>query len=199
MKKLSVILGGFALLSTLAFTYAVKPIAASVDVKSSEIVWKAYKVTGSHTGKLQLKSGSLTFNNDQLTGGSFEIDMNTISCTDMTGGMADKLVGHLKSEDFFNVAQYPTSKLVITKVISRGTPGAYKVQGDLTIKGITQPIKFNTDIKEEDGKKWAYTKITLDRADYNIRYGSGSFFENLGDKTIYDEFDLEVKIAVNGK
>lgn len=199
MKKLSVLLGGFALLTTLAFTYAVKPAAAIVDVKASEIVWKAYKVTGAHTGKLQLKSGSLTFNNDQLTGGSFEIDMNSISCTDMSGGMADKLVGHLKSEDFFNVAQHPTAKLAITKVISRGTPGAYKVQGNLTIKGITNAIKFNADIKEEGGKKWATTKITLDRADYDIRYGSGSFFENLGDKTIYDEFDLEVKIAVTGK
>ena len=123
--------------------------------------------------------------------------MNSIACTDLSGEYAGKLVGHLKSDDFFGVANYPTAKFVITKVVSRGTPGAYKVQGDLTIKGITQSIKFNADLKEDGTKTVAEAKITVDRSDYNIRYGSGSFFENLGDKTIYDDFDLEIKLVTN--
>lgn len=197
MKKLLTMLASIALASLMSFTGPQKPASYNVDIKSSQVVWKAYKVTGSHTGNIQLKSGNLEFTNGALTGGKFEIDMNSIACTDLSGEYAGKLVGHLKSDDFFGVATYPTSKFVITKVVSRGTPGAYKIQGDLTIKGITQSIKFNADLKEDGSKTVAEAKITVDRSDYNIRYGSGSFFENLGDKTIYDDFDLEIKLVTN--
>jgi polyisoprenoid-binding protein YceI len=100
------------------------------------------------------------------------------------------------SADFFGVDNYPTAKFQITKVVSRGTPGAYKIIGNLTVKQTTKEVRFNADLKEENGKTVGMAKITLDRSEYDIRYGSGTFFENLGDKTIYDEFDLEVNLVL---
>jgi len=177
----------------LAFTPPVESM--KVDTAASVVGWKGAKVTGSHHGKISVKSGKLDFNNGVLTGGSFEIDMNSITCEDMTGGGAAKLVGHLKSDDFFGAEKYPTSKFVITQVVSRGTPGAYKIVGDLTIKSTTKSIRFMADVKEEAGKMVATAKITLDRSEYDVRFGSGSFIDNLGDKTIYDEFDLDIKLV----
>jgi polyisoprenoid-binding protein YceI len=182
---------------TAAFTGPVLP--ASVDTKASVINWKGAKVTGTHNGKISLKNGNLEFKDGNLIGGSFEIDMTTITCEDLSGGTAEKLIGHLKSEDFFGVAKYPTSKFVISKVVSRGTPGAYTITGDLTIKSTTKSIKFFADVKEDGGKNIATAKITVDRSDFDVRYGSGSFFDNLGDKTIYDEFELDVKLVTSAK
>jgi len=168
------------------------------DISSSEIVWKGYKVTGQHHGTVELLSGKLNFQDNLLTGGEFTIDMTTIKNIDMVGGSgAAKLEGHLKSDDFFGVETYPTATLQITKVIPYGTAGNYRVAGDLTIKGITKPVKFMTQVTENNGVLEASADITIDRSEYNVRYGSGSFFDNLGDKAIHDEFELQVKIALN--
>ncbi len=168
----------------------------SVNLEESNIVWNGYKVTGSHTGNIQLKSGALEFDGDRLTGGSFVIDMSTITCNDLEGKYNKKLVGHLKSKDFFGVEKHPTATFKITQVVSRGTPGDYKIVGDLTIKDITKEIKFKAKLKEEMGKTKAIAEVKVDRSEFNVRYGSGSFFDNLGDKTIYDEFDLQVNLVV---
>ncbi len=108
---------------------------------------------------------------------------------------SERLLGHLKSEDFFGVEKNPVSKLVITE----STPldkGTGTVKGNLTIKGITNPIEFKVAMQKSDEGIWFYTNIVIDRSKYNIRYGSGSFFDNLGDKTIYDEFKLKVNLLV---
>jgi len=166
------------------------------EVSESVITWKGHKVTGSHEGTIDLKSGDLTYDADgALTGGTITIDMTSIKCTDLSGGGAGKLEGHLKSDDFFGVANYPTASLTITKVSAKGTPGDYKVTADLTIKETTQSIKFYTNVTESDGMKVAIADIKVDRTDFDVRYGSGSFFDNLGDKTIYDEFDINVKLV----
>lgn len=170
-------------------------INANVDVTKSVVTWKGYKVTGEHTGTVNLKSGQLLLEKGAFTGGSFELDMTSIKNTDMEGGGATKLEGHLKSDDFFGVATYPTAKLVITKVVSRGTPGAYKVVANLTIKETTKEIKFDATVTEGVNEVSASTNIRIDRSDFNIKYGSGSFFDGLGDKTIYDEFDLSVNLV----
>ncbi len=180
-------------ISALAFTGAIESF--KVDTKSSYIDWKGYKVTGKHYGKVMLKNGDLKFENGKLVGGSFEIDMSTIICEDLQGAMADKLVGHLKSDDFFGVAKYPTAKFVITRA-SEGNAGEYRIRGDLTIKSTTKSISFNATVNEKDGKRIAKADIKIDRSDFDVRYGSGSFFDNLGDKTIYDEFDLSVNLVV---
>jgi len=166
-----------------------------VDLASSNIVWKGYKVTGEHSGTVKLKNGNLQFTDGKLSGGSFEVDMTTITNIDMEGGTAAKLVGHLKSDDFFGVEKYPTAKFAITRAIPVDTKGNYKLIGNLTIKETTKEIKFPASLTEGNGQVTASGKITIDRSDYNVRYGSGSFFDNLGDKTIYDEFDLDVTLV----
>lgn len=174
---------------------ATAPVNYTVDTNSSIIVWKGYKVTGEHTGTVRFKSGAFNFTDGKLTGGTFEVDMNSIRNTDMEGEWADKLVGHLKSDDFFGVAKYPTSKLVITKAIPQDTKGNYKIVANLTIKETTAEVKFLANVSESNGTVNASGKLTVDRSVYNVRYGSGTFFDNLGDKTIYDEFDMQITLV----
>ena len=159
------------------------------EITKSQVVWKAYKVTGSHSGSVSLKSGNLTFDGNKLSGGSFLMDMNTLACTDLEGDYKNNLEGHLKSDDFFGVAKHGTSALNITKVKSTGK-NSYQVKGDLTIKGISKSIDFQVSIY---GNK-ATASLKVDRTDFGIKYGSGSYFEDLQDKMIYDEFDLNIDL-----
>lgn len=190
MKKLFFL----PLLAILAMS-AYAPTNYNVDTTASSIVWTGYKVTGKHTGTVKVQSGNLTFDNSVLTGGTFTIDMTSIKCTDLEGEWADKLVGHLKSEDFFGTTKYPAAKFVITRVIAQDTKGNYKILGNLTIKESTKEVKFLGSAVENAGVITANGKITIDRSEYNVKYGSGSFFDGLGDKTIYDEFDLQVSLV----
>lgn len=166
-----------------------------VDTQNSNVIWTGYKVTGKHTGTVKIKNGMLTTDGGVITGGSFEIDINSITNTDMEGEYAGKLVGHLKSDDFLGAASFPTASFVITKAIPQDTKGNYKILGNLTIKGITKEVKFFANAAEANGTINASGKITIDRSEFNMRYGSGSFFDGLGDKTIYDEFDLQVSLV----
>lgn len=162
-----------------------------VNVDKSTVTWKGYKVTGSHEGTIALKSGYLMMDGKKLTGGKFIVDMPTLTVTDLEGDSKGKLEGHLKSDDFFGVNNHETSELVFTSV-EPFNKNSYTVNGDLTIKGITKPITLVVSIFE--GKATATMKV--DRTKYDIKYGSGSFFDDLGDKTIYDEFDLVVDLAL---
>lgn len=193
MKNFSIVLALFAFIG-LSFTNPVETTIAKVNTKASQVKWKGYKVTGEHSGVIDIQSGELQFTDETLSGGNFTIDMTTLKVTDLQGGMAKKLEGHLKSPDFFGIEKFPTAHFKITKAISRGTPGSYKVVGDLTIKETTKEIKFMVQVSAD--QKTAKADITVDRSDFNVRYGSGSFFDGLGDKTIYDEFDLEVSLTV---
>ena len=194
MKQFSFILVLAALVG-IAFNGPVE--SYKVDTAQSQIEWKGYKVTGSHEGTINIKNGQLQMENGMLTGGSFEIDMTSINCTDLSGGGKGKLEGHLKSDDFFGVKKYPSANFVITKVASRGTPGDYKVTGNLSIKETTKEIRFLTKVTESGNTITATADIEIDRTDYDVRYGSGSFFDNLGDKTIYDDFNLSVKLVTS--
>ena len=170
--------------ATFSFTTIVKE-KKEIKTDESKVVWKGYKVTGSHEGTIALESGSLSFEGDKLVGGEFVIDMTTINSTDLQGEYKDKLDGHLKSDDFFGVTKHPKASLVFTKVKASGK-NAYEVTGDLTIKGKTHPVSFVISIY---GNK-ATTSLKVDRTKYDVRYGSTSFFDGLKDKAIYDEFDL---------
>lgn len=161
-----------------------------IKTESSTVTWKAYKVGGGHEGTVNLKEGHLMFDGAKLTGGEFVVDMPSLVTTDDLGDSKAKLEGHLKSDDFFGVETHPTAKLIITSVKPFNDKSS-TVTGDLTIKGITKPITFVISLF--DSKATATLKV--DRAKYDVRYGSGSFFENLGDKTIYDEFDLVVDLT----
>lgn len=160
-----------------------------IKTENSKVVWKGYKVTGSHVGTITIKSGHLNFNGDKLIGGSFEIDMTSITVTDLEGEYKGQLEGHLKSDDFFGVEKYPTASLSFTKVKSKGK-NSYKVTGDITIKGKTESITFDISVY---GNK-ANASLKIDRTKFDVRYGSTSFFDNLKDKAIYDEFDLAVDL-----
>lgn len=189
MKK-----GVFSIALALVFSAAsaTEPIVEKkkeVKTEASNVTWKAYKVTGSHTGTVDIKSGALIFDDDKLTGGEFVVDMPTLISTDMEGDGKGKLEGHLKSDDFFAVDQHAESKLVFTNVKSTGK-NSYEVTGDLTIKNITEPVTFDVSIY---GNK-ATATMKVDRTNYDIKFRSGDFFENLGDKLIYDEFDLVVDL-----
>ena len=185
-------------LFTLSTVNAIEPIKEgtySVDASKSTINWKGEKVTGEHVGFINIKSGDLIIKDGKLVGGEFVIDMSSLESTDLTGEYKGKLEGHLKSDDFFGVATYPTANLKITKVKATGKNGNYEVTADLTIKGITKPIMFTTTIIEADGTMHANSNIVIDRSKYDVKYGSGSFFDDLGDKTIYDEFTLTVNLV----
>jgi polyisoprenoid-binding protein YceI len=160
-----------------------------VKADESQVFWKGYKVTGQHEGTIALTEGNLTFADQVLTGGSFTVDMSSLAATDLDGEMKGKLEGHLKSDDFFGTEAHPTAQLVITQV-GVDAAGGYQVTGDLTIKGITQPVSFPMTIAENTAK----ASLKIDRTLYDIRYGSNNFFENLGDKAINNEFDLEVTL-----
>ncbi|SDS11350.1 YceI family protein [Christiangramia echinicola] len=186
--KNRILKGGLAaviVLATVAFTNTKK----EVDVEASTIAWTGEKVTGSHNGTIELKSGHLMMEDDKIVGGEFVMDMSTITVTDLSGENKGKLEGHLKSEDFFGIEKHPEAKLVITSAASKGN-GKFGIVGDLTIKNETHPITFDLSVNGDSAK----THLTIDRSKYNVRYGSGSFFDNLGDKTIYDNFELDVNL-----
>ncbi|WP_117179141.1 YceI family protein [Mariniflexile rhizosphaerae] len=186
MKKTIKNLVIVAFVAFTAFAFTNKAVEKKeIKTDKSKVVWKGYKVTGSHEGTIAIKSGSLTFDGNKLIGGEFVIDMTTISSTDLEGEYKGKLDGHLKADDFFGVENHPTSTLVFTKVTASGK-NAYNVTGDLTIKGKTNPITFTISIY---GSK-ATTSLKIDRTKYDIKYGSANFFDGLKDKAIYDEFDL---------
>lgn len=158
----------------------------------AKIKWTGKKVGGSHWGYIKLKEGHLDMKDHKITGGSFTIDMKSISNVDVESKKYNKkLVDHLRSDDFFSVKDYPEATLKITESSDFENNEA-TVKGDLTIKGITKPIKFK--VKHEDHK--LVGNIVIDRSKYNVRYGSKSFFDNLGDKMIYDDFTLDVVIKL---
>jgi polyisoprenoid-binding protein YceI len=163
-----------------------------IDVAKSTLAWTGKKVTGEHHGKINLKEGSVTVKDYKIVSGKFVIDMNSITDEDLTdSGWNSKLVGHLKSDDFFGVATYPEAVLELTgstPLVNNKT----KITGNLTIKGISHPIEFEATKLDNEYS----ATITVDRSLYNVRYGSGKFFQNLGDKTIYDEFTMDVKLVV---
>ncbi len=164
----------------------------TVDTNASKVTWLGEKIGGEHKGTIDLKSGEFSEKGNKIVSGTFVIDMTSIKDTDLDDeGYRTKLEGHLKSDDFFGVAKYPTAKLVI-KSAEAFKAGKAKVKGDLTIKGKTNPIEFEV---VKSGKSYK-GKLVVDRSKYDVRYGSKSFFDNLGDKVIYDEFTIYVDLKV---
>ena len=164
----------------------------SFKTDQAEIKWTGKKVGGSHWGYIKLKEGHLVMKDHKITSGTFTIDMKSISNVDVENKKYNKkLIDHLNSDDFFGVKDFPKAVLEITDSTPFENHEAY-VKGKLTIKGITNPVEFK--IKYDDHKLFA--SITVDRSQYNVRYGSKSFFDNLGDKMIYDDFTLDVTLLL---
>jgi polyisoprenoid-binding protein YceI len=190
MKKLlSTLTLSTAVMLFLAFTKPVKTETFKVDTELSSIDWIGRKVTGQHNGKIKLASGELVMAGNAVKAGSFVMDMTSITSD------SERLTGHLKTDDFFSVQKNPTSKFVITKVESAGKD-RINVTGNLTIKGITEAITFPASVKKQDGSIVAVAKnVLVNRAKFDIRYGSKSFFNDIGDKAIEDDFELGINLV----
>ncbi|MCG3205070.1 MAG: hypothetical protein KCHDKBKB_01787 [Elusimicrobia bacterium] len=181
----------------------VKPVQsphqmAKVDVANSKLTWIGKKVTGQHNGSLLLKDGELHLAKNEIVGGTFNVDMTSLTVEDLKDEKSNQnLVGHLKSDDFFSAATNPIATFKIVSVKPITLEGAtHEVQGTLTIKGITHPLSFPATITVNQGLVSAQAKeIKVDRTLYNIRYGSGKFFQNLGDKTINDHFTVDLTLV----
>jgi len=189
MKKIRLVL----LLILIASTQLINAQKVDIDVNKSKIEWYASKkVGGSHTGEILLKSGVLELKGDKYIKGHFIVDMHTITNNDLKNKtLNQKLVNHLKSDDFFSVEKFPTAKLNIIN-ISNFTNNKAIVLADITIKGYTERIPFEI-IKNN---KTYSAKLEIDRSKFDVRYGSNSFFDNLGDKVINDIFHLNIIIEV---
>lgn len=158
-------------------------IKKELDIKKSYIKWIGKKVLGSHEGILNFKNGFLTLKNQRVVAGNFVVNMESLLVTDLEGESKMHLEKHLKNEDFFGTDKHKEAILKIKK--SKGK----KILADLTIKNITKPLEFSMNF---ENKKQAFVKTKIDRTLYGIRYKSKSFFGNLGDKAIYDEFEIQV-------
>jgi polyisoprenoid-binding protein YceI len=170
-----------------------------VNTTSSTIGWVAKKIGGQHNGKIALNTGVLTVKEGMISGGKVQINMNSITCDDLTGEYNEKLIGHLKSDDFFGVKKFATSEFVIKKVTAIKDAKAgeqnYKISGDLTIKGITHPIEFPANIVVKENAVVAVGEAKVDRSKFDVRYGSTSFFDNLGDKAIDNDFFIKFNLV----
>lgn len=166
-----------------------------LSIQESKVEWFAGKVTGQHNGTVDFTGGNIFIDGDKLTGGSFELDFNSIKVTDVTDAeMNSKLTGHLKSKDFFSADEFPKGKFVITSV-KETSPDKYEITGGLTIKNITHEVKFPAVIKEVGNKMIANAEFEIDRTKWDIKYRSGKFFGDLGDKMIYDNFKIKLNLT----
>ncbi|SKB30101.1 Polyisoprenoid-binding protein YceI [Parapedobacter luteus] len=182
------------LLTFYAFTLPAADVF-KVDTTKSKIAWTGRNVAGGkHTGEIGISQGDLTFDGDKLTGGTFTIDINAITVTDLTGDRAARLANHLKSEDFFDAPKFGTAVFKVTKVSGSGSD--LSITGDLTIKGITKPITFPATVHQSGNMVHAIAKeVKIDRTQFDIKYRSGNFFSGLGDRAISDEFQLDIEIV----
>lgn len=196
MKKSKLIL---TLIAIMAFSFSIMAgDDYKVSSKSSKLEWLAKKVTGQHNGSINIKSGGLIFSGNKLTGGNFVIDMKTIKVLDLEEGsnMNGKLTGHLNSPDFFNTAEFGEASFKITSVKkAKSDDGNYSITGDLTIKGKSSPITFPAQVSKDGSKVSATAKMVFDRSKYDVKFRSASFFENLGDKMIYDDVEMTVSLV----
>lgn len=164
-----------------------------VDTTASKLTYLGKKVTGQHSGEVKISKGSLSFDKNALKGGEIVVDMTTISNTDITDAeYVKKFIGHITGDDFFSTEKFKTATLVVKSVKKGKTADTYTVTADLTIKGKTAPVTFEATATKEK----ANAKLVFDRTKYDIKYGSGKFFQGLGDKMIYDDVELEVNLAL---
>lgn len=167
-----------------------------IDTTKSTVAWTGTKITGAkHVGGILIKEGSVDVNKGQLTGGNFTADMNSVTNDDLKGSPEyhAKLLGHLKSDDFFNVQKFPETKFVIKSVTMKGKSEAL-IKGDFTMIGQTQPIEFPAKIDLQKDIVKGEATLKIDRTKWGLKYGSNKFFQNLGDKVINDEIEIALKL-----
>lgn len=164
-----------------------------VNLTESRVEWRGGKILGGdHWGEIKLKSATLDASDGKIMSGTVVIDMNSMMVSDLAGAGAQKLIDHFMNEDFFAVEEYPESTMRFDQVVYESESQA-SASGDLIIKGITKPVNFVFNV---EGNK-ATAELLLDRTEWDIRYGSGKFFEDLGDKAIKDEMKIKITLVTN--
>lgn len=189
MKKIFLTLSILAGMTVfLSFVNPVKDVTYTVDTEKSTIDWTAKKVGGGHTGTIKIASGTLVSNGKNLIKGTFLINMSSITSDNA------RVTTHLKSDDFFAAEKNPNSKFEITKVTSAGSDRV-NIAGNLTIKGITQPISFPATVKQQKDIIVAVANgVRVDRTKYDIKFRSKTFFLDIGDRAVDDEFELNINL-----
>ena len=162
----------------------------TLDINKSQLKWKGKEITTKeHYGSLVFKSGYLTLKNNKPYSGKFIVDMTSLKNEDLPEDYRGRLEGHLKSDDFFSIDKFPESTLEI-KSSSKIDKSEFEVKGELTIKGIKHPISFTMKKNNDEWK----SNLIFDRSKYDVRFRSGTFFENLGDQLIYDDIVIETSL-----
>lgn len=175
-------------------------IVYNVDTDASQVAWEGTKVGGAHDGTIAVHHGELYVYDGELLMGEVIIDMNQIVVLDIENPESNaRLRGHLESDDFFSVDTYPTATFEITSIEphAEGAAMSHRVFGNMTIKGITHGIAIDADIVVTDTYISANADFDLDRTRWDVRFGSGRFFDNLGDNLIHDDFNLKLNIVAN--
>lgn len=185
---------------TSAAEAAAKAEAAAVkyvaDTNASTIEWKGFKPTGSHNGIIKLESGVVKVNDGSIESGSFLVNMGSINVLDIPAEDEGngKLLGHLKSPDFFDVENHPSAAFEITGITE--VDGKTMLSGNLTLKEVKNNITFPVTVSQNgDAMTLTSETFTIDRSKWNVKYGSKSFFDNLGDKFINDDMELKVNLT----
>ena len=164
--------------------------------EKSELKWTGKELTSkTHTGILFLKEGRINIDSNGMIEGKVVIDMTSINVTDLQGEWKDKLERHLKSPDFFGVDNFPTAFITFQSTIKPNKENKINLDGELTIKDITHPLSFTVDLMETEPFLKAQAIFAFDRSKYDVRFRSGKFFENLGDKLILDDIDIDIILA----
>ena len=162
----------------------------TINPDQSIIVWTGREVTTSkHFGNIYFASGQFEVKSGLISSGEFVVDMTTIDNQDLPEERRGRLEAHLKSDDFFSVESHPTALLSILSSESVAD-GKWMVSGELTIKTFTHPVEFEMS-NSNDGWK---ANLVFDRSKYEVKFRSGTFFENLGDKLIYDDIELAINL-----
>ena len=167
------------------------------DVEATQLTWIGRKISSGHDGTIDLKDGSLNIGDDGQINGKFNIDMSTISVSDLQGGGKKSLERHLKNEDFFDVNNFPIATLEFSSRTENIIKNKLSLASELTVKNITNPLKFSAQIIEASPQLKIKADIVFDRSIYDVRYGSGKFFENLGDRLILDEVQIGAILFFN--
>ncbi|WP_035567097.1 YceI family protein [Hymenobacter sp. IS2118] len=178
---------------------ATKAPAYKLQPQLSTLGWEGKAVTHGHNGTMDFADGELLVKGNAIVGGTVTVNMKTMKATDITDAESQgKFVGHMSSDDFFGVEKNPTSTFKIVSVAP--IKGAAKdannatITGDMTIKGVTQRLSFPAKVGVKDGVAAATGTMTIDRTKFGLKYGSKSFFDSIGDKAIYDNFDLTFNV-----
>lgn len=171
-----------------------------VNTAATKVMWEGTKLTGSHKGTLDVSKGEIAVNNGEIKGGSFTIDMTSLSNSDLSGEQKGKLEGHLKSADFFDVANHENAKFQITKVtkLSGDANANHMIYGNLTMKDATKEIGFKANVNINGNAISVSTPaFKIDRTEWGVEYGSDKFFDNLKDKAINDDITLSISLKAN--